>query len=899
MIASQSNRELEFISSLGQDVLLLHNFKGKEQLGRLYKFDLELRSTREDIDFESLLGQNISIRLNISRSSERFFNGYITDFSQGESKEGFATYKATVSPWLWFLKKTKDCRIFQSQSVVDIIQSVFSDCGQADFELRLSNDYCVRDYCVQYRESDFNFVSRLMEEEGIYYYFEHDNGEHKLILCDTYSSHQVIPAYTEIPYYPPDATTIRHEDIINLWKNKKRVLPGAVVLNDYDFEQSRANICNDYTYPEEHSQAKSEVYDYPGRYVTLDDGKHYARIRQESLHAKYAVRVGGSTAREFYAGGLMSMVKHPRDDQNSEYLITSVTHEADQDAFGSTKKGGSNFIYKNSFKAIPSLIPFKTKIKHKHPVVEGPQHAMIVGPKNEEIYCDEFGRVKVQFPWDRYGVNDENSSCWVRVSQNWAGGSWGHMAVPRIGQEVIVDFYEGNPDRPVITGRTYNDATKIPYPLPANKTKMTIKSNTHKGTGFNELRFEDEAGKEEVFIHAQKDQNNVVRDSESTLIGNNRSETVQNNESVTVVKGDRRIVVKTGDETKTIEQGNLSEAISKTRSTFANAVSVKAQKGKKGNAPGVITHVADDLIHLKVGSSEIIMTPDIIEIKQGGSAIRIDASVIDQKAGNIHLNKDGGSSGGSGDSADGGIAETDAAGLSSQKDTEDAEPWLRGGLENTDEVKIAHYEIDGHANSEGVLGKFDGKIGAGAVALDHSGHFGDSNFGGSHKLKILDAGAEVSGGIVNGAGIRGKAEAVYKAQEGSVFYGADENNPLAEGLAGYKVGSAEAAGEALLGNDGHYRGVGLSGKVGAAALSGGLGGEVNIPIPFTDMSFRAAGKVGGEVGAVGIGGGAYAKENIKTGRKHVSVSGKVAALLGIKGDVDLSIGPKYTDRKRD
>ena len=532
--ASQKHRELEFISPLGNDVLLLHKFKAVEELGRPYNFELTLRSNQENIDFESLLGQNVSVRLDVSGNQERYFNGYVTKFSQGENAEGFATYYATVSPWLWFLQRTNDCRIFQEQKATDIIEAVFRDNGYTDYEIRLSNEYRSREYTVQYRESDFNFVSRLMEEEGIYYFFKHDEGMHTLVLCDTYSSHEMIPAYSAIPYYPPDSTTIRHEDTINNWKQEREVLSGSVALNDYDFKLSRANIHNNYEYPKAHNKAEDEVYDYPGNYITSDEGRHYARMRQEEMHCRYAVIKGKSTAREFTAGGLMKMVKHPRDDQNIEYLITKVIHKADQDAFGSTKKGAAGFIYKNKFQVVESHAPFRAECKNTPPTVEGPQHAMIVGPSGEEIYCDEFGRVKVQFPWDRYGENNENSSCWIRVSQGWAGGSWGNMAIPRIGQEVIVDFYEGNPDRPIITGRTYNDATKVPYPLPANKTKMTIKSNTHKGTGFNELRFEDEAGQEEVFIHAQKDQNNVVLNNETTEVGVNRTEHVGNNETITI-----------------------------------------------------------------------------------------------------------------------------------------------------------------------------------------------------------------------------------------------------------------------------------------------------------------------------------------------------------------------------
>jgi len=621
--ASQAHRELEFISPLGKDVLLLHQFKAIEELGRLYNFELTLRSSREDIDFESLLGQNVSIRLDVSGSKERFFNGYITEFSQGENSEGFATYFATVSPWLWFLQRTNDCRIFQEQNAVEIIETVFRDNGYMDFELRLSNEYRKREYTVQYRESDFNFVSRLMEQEGIYYYFKHEEGQHQLILSDTYSSHEMIPAYTGIPYYPPDSTTIRHEDTIHHWKQKRKVLSGSVALNDYDFKLSRANIHNDYTYPKEHNKAEDEVYDYPGNYTTSEEGRHYARMRQEEMHCRYATIKGRSTAREFIAGGLMKMVGHPRDDQNIEYLITKVIHKADQDAFGSTKKGASGFIYKNKFHVVESHAPFRVNCINKPPIVEGPQHALVVGPAGEEIYCDEFGRVKVQFPWDRYGKNNENSSCWIRVSQNWAGGSWGHMAIPRIGHEVIVDFYEGNPDRPIITGRTYNDTTKVPYPLPANKTRMTIKSDTHKGTGFNELRFEDEAGQEEVFVHAQKDQNNVVLNNETTEVGVNRTEHVGNNETITIdndrtetVHHDEKITI---DNNRTESVGvNEKISIGKNRNEdVGNNESMSIGKNQSLNVGVKKSITVGKRYELTVGASSLILNSDGTIILQG------------------------------------------------------------------------------------------------------------------------------------------------------------------------------------------------------------------------------------------------------------------------------------------
>lgn len=556
---SQTNRELEFMSPLGQDVLLLQKFTAVEELGKPFQFNLQLRSTQEDIDFEALLGQNASIRLATSVSEQRYFNGYITEFSQGQNSEGFSTYTATISPWLWFLGLTQDCRIFQEQTAVDIIEAIFKESGYSDYELRLTNDYREREYTVQYRESDFNFTSRLMEQEGIYYFFKHENGKHTLVLCDSYSSHDIIPAYNQIPYAPEDSTTIRKEEVISFWQHRKRVVTGAVTLNDFDFKNSSASLQNQYSYPREHNKSDLEIYDYPGKYVDLDEGKHYARIRQEEIQTNYSNIEGNSNAREFTAGGLMQMAKHPRQDQNAEYLIIRVTHEFDQDSFGSTKQGGTGFSYKNTFNATESLTPFRSAMRPS-PKVDGPQSALVVGPENEEIYCDEFGRVKVQFPWDRYGVRNENSSCWIRVSQT---GNWGSVTIPRIGQEVIVDFYEGDPDRPIITGRTYNDTSKVPYTLPQNKTRMTFKSNTHKGKGFNELRFEDEAGQEEVFMHAQKDSNSKVGNNQTNMVGANRTEDIKVDETINI--GNNRTESVGNDEIISIGN-NRNESVSNNES---------------------------------------------------------------------------------------------------------------------------------------------------------------------------------------------------------------------------------------------------------------------------------------------------------------------------------------------
>lgn len=625
MPATQANRELEFYSPLGSDILLLHHFKVEEKLGRLFKCEVTLRSKAEDIDFESLLGENVTIRLNVSRAEERYFNGFITDFTQGKNKEGFATYFATVSPWLWFLKRTNDCRIFQEQSAVDIIESVFRDNGYTEFELRLDNTYRLREYTVQYRESDFNFVSRLMEEEGIYYYFEHHKDFHKLIICDSYSSHETITAYEDgIAFHPPDSTTIRHEDIITHWKHKRTIKSGSVVLDDYNFKEPRAFIRNDYSSPEDHAKSKEEVYDYPGKYQSFDEGKHYAKIRQEEMHSKYAVIKGKSNAREFGAGGLMSMMKYPREDQNIEYLITNVIHEANQDAFGSTQGGGSGFIYKNKFQVIKATTPFRSKRTSKASIVEGPQSARVVGPKGEEIHCDKYGRVKVQFPWDRYGKADENSSCWIRVSQNWAGRKWGTIHIPRIGQEVVVDFLEGNPDKPIITGRVYNADLMPPYELPSKKNVSGVKTRSTKGGGgFNEITMDDTKDEEQIFIHAQKQHDQRTNKNHLTWVGKNQHHIVKGN-SYDKVYGDKHHSIK----------GELNYYAE-------DVISIETEEHIYQKAALSFAVESGKEIHLKAGSKVIIEAGVQLSLKAGGSYIDIGPAGISINGAMVKINSGG------------------------------------------------------------------------------------------------------------------------------------------------------------------------------------------------------------------------------------------------------------------
>ena len=645
--ASQDNSEVSIKTPLGKDVLMLHTMTMTEEMGRLFTIDLELFSTQEDIRFEDILGQNITIEVDLIPDGKRFFNGHVSRFSQSGNSGNYAVYHATVRPWFWFLTRTADCRIFQEKTVPEIVTEIFTDLGYSDFEDRLTATYRKWDYCVQYRETDFNFVSRLLEQEGIYYYFIHKDGIHTLVLADAYSAHEPLPGDSEISYHSENSTTVREGEVVTNWHTTKQVQPGKYELNEFDFERPRASLISKSSVIRDHSVSDYEIYDYPGEYVETDNGDSYVRARIDELHSQYEQIQGTSDVRVLTTGGLFTLAEYPREDQNREYLIVSATHHINGDFFQSG--GSTSTLYTNNFSVIESSTPYRTARITPKPIIQGAQTAIVVGPSDEEIHTDKYGRVILQFHWDRYGKSDENSSCWVRVAQLWAGKKWGGIHIPRIGQEVIVEFLEGDPDRPIITGRVYNADQMPPYDLPKNKTQSGIKSrSSKKGTSanFNEIRMEDKKGKEQLYIHAEKNQDNIVENDETTSVGHNRTETVGNDETITI-KGDRTEIVgagkEGGDETITIKgdrtelvehdekitiNGDRTETVGAGEGGGDEKVTITGDKsefvgtGGKGdrtrfvknnetiNIGNILSITAGDEISLSVGKSLLVMKKD-------------------------------------------------------------------------------------------------------------------------------------------------------------------------------------------------------------------------------------------------------------------------------------------------
>src|SRR5215471_21850644 len=522
MSYTQINRRLAITTPLGKDALLLRGFNGTEAISHLFHFDLDLLSENESLKFQDLVGKNVTLRIFDAEGEERYWNGFISRFSQGSQDRRLTAYRAQMVPWLWFLTRTSDCRIFQNKTVPDIIEKIFSDLKFKDYQLRLYGNFAPRDYCVQYRETDFNFVSRLMEEEGIYYFFKHEQNKHTLVLANDPAAHEACPGQ-KTARYDFRGGAVAYEDVVTEWHHEEEFRTGAWAQTDYNFETPSTSLAVTVN-----GNNPYEIYEYPGEYRVRGEGDRLARIRLQEQTTPAIVSQGASGCRHFNSGFQFSLADHYRSDLNKPYLLTAVRHTASQSGYQVAGGGpDEELTYRNTFECIPVSTPFRPQRVTPHPFVQGCQTAVVVGPAGEEIYTDKYGRVKVQFFWDRQGRHNENSSCWIRVAQGWAGKGWGMIQIPRIGQEVIVHFLEGDPDRPIIAGSVYNADQIVPYTLPNEQTKSTWKSMSSKGGGgFNEIRFEDRKGKEQVFVQGEKDIDIRVKSDRRESIGRDRHLTV-------------------------------------------------------------------------------------------------------------------------------------------------------------------------------------------------------------------------------------------------------------------------------------------------------------------------------------------------------------------------------------
>ncbi|MHB1561135.1 MAG: type VI secretion system Vgr family protein [Isosphaeraceae bacterium] len=700
---SQANRSISVKTPLGTDVLLLQRVSGVEAVSRLFRFELEmLAESTATVKFDEILGKSVTTTLvSPADGTKRYINGIVSRFTQaGRSHSGqgggtLTHYRAEVVPHFWTLTRTHQCRIFQQLAVPDILKQVLKS---FPVTYQLQGNYLKRDYCVQYRETDFAFASRLMEEEGIFYFFTHADGSHQMVVADTPQSFADVPGPSSLIYETIEGGS-RTEDRIHRWEKSQMLRSGKFRLWDSCFELPGKNL--EATKPtldtvqvgtvshklKVGGNDQFEIYDYPGTYAQRFDGvdpgggdrssdvqniftdnQRTVAIRMQEEAAAALLIEGESTCRQLTAGGKFNLTRH--FDGNGAYVVTQVQHAAD--AGNAYVTGNAVATYANTFQCIPAALPYRPERTIPRPRIDGTQPATVVGNPGDEIFTDKYGRIKVQFPWDRQGKHDANSSCWILVATPWAGKQWGIIHIPRVGQEVVVAFEEGDPDRPIVVGSVYNADDMPPYTLNQNMTQSGYLSrSTLKGTSenFNQLRFEDKKGSEEVYFHAEKDFNRVVENNDTLKVGFDKKDkgdqTVQiynnhdlsvgagkaqaadgsqtisvfNNQSLTVgdpeasggsqtisVYKDRTETVKTGNEAVTIEMGNRTITVKQGNDTHEINMGNREVKLGMGNDTLTLS-MGNQTTKLELGaaSTEAMQS---ITLKVGANSIKIDQTGV-------------------------------------------------------------------------------------------------------------------------------------------------------------------------------------------------------------------------------------------------------------------------------
>jgi len=604
---AQTKRLAILETPLGEDVLVLVRFEGSELLGDLFEFRVDALSENGDIDFDAAIGRACTVKLK-SYNAQRFFNGILVEAQwMGVSGTNYA-YRLVLRPWFWLLSRTSDCRIFENKSVTEIIKQVFSDRGFSDFRDNTTQNYPQIEYCVQYRETDLNFVSRIMEQYGIYYFFEHTDDKHMLVMADAKSSHSPILDHATVPYIGLAGRDRIDREHLNEWVANRRFRTGKVELKDYDYLKPNAKLLSDANGTARYNRSNMEHYDYPGKYKEQNEGDRFAKVRLEAEQSLDRRRFASGDAASLFSGGLVTLEKHWKDSENTQYLVLRATHSFVTEDYRSGAEPLPERIYQGSYEFLPSDRPFRSQIVTPKPIVHGPQTAKVVGKSGEEIDVDEHGRILVQFYWDRKKMQ----SCRVRIAQVWSGKKWGGIFIPRIDQEVVVEYLEGDPDRPLVTGTVYNNDNKVPYTLPDNKTIAGWKSDSSKGHGgYNELIFEDKKGSEKIGVHAEKDLKLVILNSETREIGENFTPPLGS--------ASRSTTLKNGDDELSVQMGNQKVTIMGNQTTEVNQS---------------IETTATLSMTLTVGASTITITPvsislfsPLIEV-QAEATINIEAPVI-------------------------------------------------------------------------------------------------------------------------------------------------------------------------------------------------------------------------------------------------------------------------------
>ncbi|MDG2468073.1 MAG: type VI secretion system tip protein TssI/VgrG [Pirellulaceae bacterium] len=628
-MAAKTGIHFVHASFQGEDLAFV-SLEGVEELGRPYSYTVTFCcDTAIELDADDFLGQGMSAEINRDEKS-RFFHGVIASFHQGGQYLNFTKYHVELVPSLWLATQKSDCRIFQNKTVPEIVDEVL---GSDKPKKSLSGQHPKIPYCTQYRESDFDFVNRLFEYEGIYYRFSHEKGKHEMTLVDSNANAKEIPGTSTLPFRSQARAS--DDDHMSAWQHRHRIRSGNVSMTDFDFEKPDSELESKANKKLKYKNSDMAVFDYPGRYLESSRGEKLSEIRLNEILSGQE-QIEGVTNSAFAEAGLLFKLKdHPTKTENGEYLIVKTVtsiHSAEMEP-GSNKEN----VFNTRIFAVRKSQEFYSRRQTPKPFVRGPQTAIVVGKKGEEIWTDKYGRIKVQFHWDRAGKKDENSSCWIRVSQAWAGKSWGAIQLPRMVQEVIVEFLEGDPDQPIITGRVYNANMPVPYELPKNQTQSgVISRSTKKGStkNFNELRFEDKKDSEEIYFHAEKDFSRVVENDDKLEVGlekkdkGNQTITIHNDRTVTLKEGNDLLGIEKGNLTTNVDEGDLTTNVKKgdlatnvdkgdvTTTVKSGDHTTNVKSGDftaKVDAGKVLIKAAKE-ITLQVGGSKIVVSPSSVKI---------------------------------------------------------------------------------------------------------------------------------------------------------------------------------------------------------------------------------------------------------------------------------------------
>jgi type VI secretion system secreted protein VgrG len=607
-------------AALGDTAVFLR-MSGREALGRMSEFELVFLSPRNDIDPGAVLGHDLCVTLDYPAGGERQFNGIVTTLrliAPGDTTHNrMARYEAMVHPRLWLLTQASHRRFFHQRTVPQIVASVFEDYN-VDFRNACTASYPPIEHCMQYRETDFDFVSRLLEREGIHYFFEYANSKHTLVFTDSNSEHRPIPHYDTMPYQAWDVPD-HDEECVYRWVSGATLRTGRYEVNDYDFEKAAVSnqqgLVSRATRAAPYDPARYVMQEHLSGHVKASDGDRLARVGAEIRQTQNESIDARGTARGIAPGGLFRLRDHPAGVQDRQYLVTENSFEIVSDAYVSSNDGTLPF-FDCAFAAIRADNTFRPARLTPVPRVAGPQTGVVVGPDGDEILTDMYGRVKVQFHWEQLSpaaAAQRLNRCWVRVSQGWANKRWGAMLLPRIGQEVLVEFIEGDPDRPVVTGAVYNSSNMPPYALPANAAVSTIKSQSTKGGGgFNELRFDDRKGEEQLFFHAERDHESWVKHDALMNVGNDRHLRVDGSEFVHT-SGTRNDTVQ--GSSKLSVGGSVSAATAGTHEQYVGAAySLDAGAAVHVKAGMTVVIEASASIALRAGTSWILIGPETIEM---------------------------------------------------------------------------------------------------------------------------------------------------------------------------------------------------------------------------------------------------------------------------------------------